>query len=128
MLIGIAGSITFSYQPFASVALPDAFLCMKFWLSLYAGKQLFWKMDIRQYGKRIYFHVRLITIVYTLLVLIDNFIRIFPASIRYSLRSTQLMYSHPTVFVACCVLLAMVLLAVKNYAGNYKIWLIINCS
>lgn len=82
-------------------------------------------MDIRQYGKRIYFHVRLITIAYTLLVLADNIIKIFPSSIRYGLRSTQLMYSHPTVFVACCVLLAMVLLAVKDYARNYKVWLII---
>lgn len=125
LLIGIIGSIIYSYQPFVSVALPDTFLCMKFWLSLYVGKQLFRKMDIRRYGKRIYFHVRLITGVYTLLVLVDNFGRIFPASIRYGLRSTQLMYSHPTVFVACCALLTMVLLSVRDYARNYKVWLII---
>lgn len=125
LLIGIIGSVIYSYQPFVSVALPDTFLCMKFWLSLYVGKQMFRKIDISQYGKKIYFHVRLITSAYTLLVLVDNFGKIFPASIRYGLRSTQLMYSHPTVFVACCILLAMVLLAVKDYARNYKVWLII---
>lgn len=37
---------------------------------------------------------------------------------------SELMYSHPTVFVAYCVLLSMILLAVKDYARNYKVWLV----
>ena len=125
LLIGIIGSIIYAYQPFTSVVLPDAFLCIKFWLSLYVGKHMFRKMDVGRYGKKFYFHVRLITIAYAVLVLVDNLEKIFPASVRYGLRSTQLMYSHPTVFVACCVLLAMILLAVKDYARNYKVWLMV---
>lgn len=85
---------------------------------------MFRKMHMGRYGKKLYFHVRLITIAYAVLVLVDNLEKIFPTSVRYGLRSTQLMYSHPTVFVACCVLLSMILLAVKDYARNYKVWLV----
>lgn len=59
------------------------------------------------------------------LTIVDSLVRIFPTSIRYGLRSTQLVYSHPTVFVACCALLVIVLLTVKDCGKHYKVWLVI---
>jgi hypothetical protein len=118
------GNAIYEYQPFVSVALPDAFLCMKFWLSLYVGKNIFRKIDIARYGRKIYFHVKFITAVFTLLLVADKLFKIFPASIRYGLRSTQLMYSHPTTLVGCCVLLVMILLATKEYGKKYNVLLL----
>ena len=113
------------YQDFVSIALIDAFLCLKFWLAVYVGKYIFSKVEIARFGKKIYVHVKVVTSLYFLLLIADWIFRIFSASIRYGMRSTQLMYSHPTVFCACCGFLIMVLLSIRDCVVGYKKWLII---
>ncbi len=46
LMVGILSSFIYGYQSFARIALPDAFLCMKFWFALYVGKHLFSKMSL----------------------------------------------------------------------------------
>ena len=89
-----------------------------------------WKKDFckNRYAKissKIFFHVKCITILYGVLIVIDYSLHIFQATERYGLRSEQLMYTHPTVLVACCVFLIMILLSLKNYVTGSKKYIII---
>ena len=112
--------MVYQYQSFFKVAVPDAFLCLKFWLALYVGKNVLSRFSIRRYAKKIYNHVRFVTAIYVICYFFDLKFHLFKASIRYGMRCTQLMYSHSTVFVACCVFLIGILLAVSNYNNDWK--------
>lgn len=118
-------SLIHMYQDFLTVALPDAFLCIKFWLAIYTGCQLYKKLNFEVYGKKILWHVKLATKLLFILFLADKTFRLFPASIRYGIRSTQLMYSHPTVLASICVFLIMVLLLVRNHTAGYKLYMVL---
>ncbi len=118
-LIGFAGSIIYAYQPLR-VTLSDMLLCLKFWLVIYVGKVFSQHFSIRAYAGKIYFHVKLLTCMFAIFILVDNVLKIFPSSIRYGFRSTQLFYSLPTIFVANCVLLTAVLLMVCKYVKGSR--------
>ena len=120
IISGLLGNAVYQYQSFFKVAVPDAFLCLKFWLALYVGKNVLSRFSIRRYAKKIYNHVRFVTAVYVICYFFDLKFHLFKASIRYGMRCTQLMYSHSTVFVACCVFLIGILLAVSNYNNDWK--------
>ncbi|MGM9660995.1 MAG: O-antigen ligase family protein [Faecousia sp.] len=125
LVIGLISSSLFQYQSFLKVALPDAFICIKFWLALYIGTQFFSKIPLERFAHKIYFHIKLVSLLYLLLFCADQVLGLFPSSIRYGLRSTQLMYSHPTVFVACCVFLIVILLSIREFISGYRKWLIL---
>lgn len=114
LCFGFLSSVIYRYQSILKAEVSDAFLCIKFWLALYVGKKIFAKIDMQKYASKIYFHVKCITILYGVLIVIDYSLHIFQATERYGLRSEQLMYTHPTVLVACCVFLIMILLSLKN--------------
>lgn len=54
---------------------------------------------------------------------IDRLCNIFQGEFRYGIKSTRLMYSHPTVFVACCMVLVMAVIMVKDQADQWIWWL-----
>ena len=81
-------------------------------------KKDFCKIDMQKYASKIYFHVKCITILYGVLIVIDYSLHIFQATERYGLRSEQLMYTHPTVLVACCVFLIIILLSLKKLCNR----------
>lgn len=120
IISGLLGNVVFKYQSFFKVAVPDAFLCMKFWLGLYLGKNGLSRFSITRYAKKIYNHVRFVIAIYVICYFLDFKFHLFRASIRHGMRCTQLMYSHPTAFVACCVFLIGILLAVSNYNNGWK--------
>lgn len=120
IISGLLGNAVYQYQSFFKVAVPDAFLCLKFWLTLYVGKNVLSRFSIKRYAKKIYNHVRFVTAIYVICYFFDLKFHLFKASIRYGMRCTQLMYSHSTVFVACCVFLIGILLAVSNYNNDWK--------
>ena len=116
LLIGMISSIVFSYQPFWKAALPDSFLCIKFWLAIYVGKVLFRNFSPKSYAKEIFSLIRVITWSFIILILVDYLIWIFNhgnglfwGQIRYGIKSVQLFYSHSTIFAACCTFLIVVL-------------------
>lgn len=127
-LLGMAGSLIYKYQDFVEIALPDSFLCIKFWLAIYVGGVVFREFDIKKHARKIYFHLRLTILLYTVLIILDNALEIFDASIRYGMRSTQLFYAHPTAFVACCVFIASILAAIQNRikgSGKWMVWVLV---
>ncbi len=111
---GLFGNVIYRYQPFVHAALPDMFICLKFWLWIEAGKYLFRHFDLGSYAKGIFRHVRFLTWLYLLLVLIDRAAHIFPSPIRHGIGATQLFYSHPTVFAACMIFLMTLLLLARD--------------
>ena len=120
---GLLGSLFYKYQRFVEVAMPDMFLCLKFWFAIYVGKNILPGFSIAKYAKKIYKHIIFIISIYIICCLCDLTFHVFKASIRYGIRSTQLMYSQPTVLVACCVFLIGLLLAVSEYNPGWKKWL-----
>lgn len=129
---GICGSVRYNYQPIGSVAIPDLFLCVKFWLAIYTGKMLFSKMDLERNGRGIFFHVKIVTTLFCALAVIDNIAHIYTANIRYGIRSTHLFYDSPTAFAAACAFLIAVLTIVRPYVNRTRKWfvllLILMCS
>lgn len=120
IISGLLGSMIFHYQSFLRVTLPDMFLCMKFWLALYVGKNTLSKLAIKMYAKKLYRHVCFVTGIYAILYVVDLVWHVFKAEIRYGVRCTQLMYSHPTTFVACCVFLIGILIALSEHNTGWK--------
>ncbi|MBD5552247.1 MAG: hypothetical protein HDQ96_13910 [Lachnospiraceae bacterium] len=78
------------------------------------------------FKKNIYEHIKVIVCFYMICMCIDGRLYIFAREFRYGLKITQLMYSHPTIFVACCILLIMLLIVVKDqtvlYIEEQSIW------
>lgn len=131
-IAGIWGSVRYNYQPIGSVAIPDLFLCIKFWLTIYTGKILFSRLDLERNGNGIFLHVKVVTTLFCTLAIIDNIAHIYVANIRYGIRSTHLFYDSPTAFAAACAFLIAVLTIVKPYVNRTRKWfvllLILMCS
>lgn len=125
LLTGFLGNAAYRYQNLVETALPDMFLCIKFWLTLYVGRHLFSQMPLEEYAPKIYNHIKLVALTYCGCYLLDLRFHIFWASLRYGMRSTQLMYSHSTVFAACCIFLIVVLLSLTDYIAGWEKWLLI---
>lgn len=122
MLSGLLGNLMFHYQPFVKAALPDLFLCIKFWLWIEVGRYLYRRFDIGRYAKKILKHLRVITWFFLGLTLLDNVLRVFPAEIRHGFRSTTLFYFHPTSFAACMILLMAILVLLRSGIGKKKFY------
>lgn len=123
MIVGLLGNIVYRYQDLLKAVLPDMFLCMKFWLALYVGRHIWTKISLEKYAEKIYRHIKLAVLIYCTGYLLDQWLHIFRASIRYGMRSTQLIYGHPTSFAACCAFLIVLLLTLTDYISGWKKWL-----
>lgn len=119
LCFGFIGNVVYQYQPLLKIAMPDMFLCVKFWLAIYTGKNLFSRLNIPRFAEKIYFHIRLVTWLYAILIVLDQIFHIFETTVRYGIRSTTLFYGHPTIFAAKCVLLIGFLLSISPYLKQY---------
>ena len=124
VLCGAVGNIIFRYQSLW-YSLLDCFTCIKFWLALYVGKHFFTGFTVKNHKKTIQLHCKLMIYFFIILILLDNIIHIFPANIRYGLRSTQLFYSHPTYFAAACVFICVIYISVMG--DNLHGWFNLFC-
>lgn len=122
MIIGVVSSLRFRLQP-GSAAISDAFLNIKFWLAVYVGKSFLPGFLCQRNARDIFAHIKFVTWVYVILTVFDNIFRVFQADIRHGLRSTQLFYSIPTVFVGCCVFLIAILLSIRGWINGSEKYL-----
>ena len=134
LAFGLAGSIAYQYQPFLKVALPDMFLCAKFWLAIYAGKVVFENFSFRDYAEKINLFIRVVVWCFAILILVDFLVWIlnsgnglFHGEIRYGIKSVKLFYSHLTIFAACCVFLIAMLAAIKDYVRGTEKYMLALC-
>lgn len=124
MIVGAVSSLRFRYQPVAA-ALSDAFLNVKFWLAIYVGKSFIPGFLCQRNAKDVFAHIKLMTWFYVTMVAMDTLFKIFPADIRYGLRSIQLFYPHPTYFVNCCIFLISILLSIRDWINGSEKYLAI---
>lgn len=123
ILIGLFSNVVYRYQPFIKAVLPDILLNLKFWLSIFVGQQLFKDLDLDKFGKKIGYHVKFVIWIYVALILLDNIAGgIFPADIRYGVRSTQLFYGVHTVFCAMCAFLLSLITLIKKNVKHSNIY------
>ena len=119
LLCSLLGSLYFQYQPFLSAVLPDVLLCSKFWLCIYTAKELFRDFDLQKHGKRVFFHVKLITWLFLVLMFLDLIFDLFPAfDTRYGFESNMLFFGHPISLISSCMVLILICLAVKDSVRN----------
>lgn len=122
ILSGILGNLIYRYQPFFDAAMPDMFLFLKFWLWIEVGICLFKSFDMRQYSRKIFKHITFIAFLFLFLIIFDNLLHIFPAEVRYGLRSTQLFYFHPTSFASCMMFLMGILLLLRRSISSKEFY------
>lgn len=120
LCIGFIGNVVYQYQPLLQIAIPDLFLGAKFWLAIYTGKNIFSRLNIPRFAEKIFFHIRLVTWLFAILIVLDQVFEIFETTVRYGIRSTTLFYGHPTIFAAKCVLLIGILLSIGPYLKRYS--------
>lgn len=115
----LLGSVYFHYQDFMRVALPDCLLCLKFWMGIYAAKELFRGFDLPRFARSIYFHIRLVTWTLLLLTIANMLFHIFPLyDDRYGIGSNSLFYELPVTLVSVCALLMVMLIALRGYTNS----------
>lgn len=121
-LLGLIGNLYYQYQPFFAAVLPDWFLNLKFWLSIYVAYNLFKNIDFQSCGKKISQHIKIVIFLYLILILLDIMFDIFSGDYRYGIKSTQLFYGIHTVFAAICAFLLALLTVVKEHTKGYRIY------
>ncbi len=115
VLFTLLGTIYFHYQPFKEVAIQDMLLCLKFWMVLYLGKELFRNLDLERFGSRLCGHVKMITLVLFTLSALNMVVEIFPPfDERYGLGANMLFFDHPVSLASVCIALAVILIAFQN--------------
>lgn len=119
VIVSFLGNLVYKYQPYFSAVFPDMFLNLKFWLSIYVGSEMFKKLDLERYGKKIGYHIKAVTILFILLVLADWVLDLFPGNIRYGFKSTQLFYGLHTTFAAICAFLIALITLIRPYVKYY---------
>ncbi len=124
LFLGMLGDIFYQYQPLF-VWLSDVLINAKFWLVLYIGYVVSEKIEYSRMKKKLMLHVKIVTLIFASLFIIDNIIGIFTPIIRYGFRSTHLIYFHPTYFAAYCVLLISIFLSVHTPRKDMWVFIIL---
>ena len=122
---GFVGNLIFQYQPLYKAALPDLFLNLKFWMSIYVAYVLFEKLDLEIFGSRIGNHVKFVTILFIALIILDYVFNLFDGDIRYGLKSTTLFYGIHTAFAAMCGFLISLLTLVRKYVRGANLFTVL---
>lgn len=133
IFIGVMSNIIYQYQSLIDAVLPDIFINLKFWWSIYVAKYLLGDIDFTKNSKKIVFHIKFVITIYIILFIYHNiFGEIFPESERFGFKVTWLFYEVHTFFVAICIFLISLSTMVKPYFRYNKLYmailLILLCS
>ena len=103
VLTGFIGNILFQYQPFTLV-LTDLLTNLKFF-----GAIAFFSSQVTEDTldtKRLSNTAKALTLILFTIFLLDRVLNLYPAEVRYGIRSAKLFYGHPTYFAGICGFLA----------------------
>lgn len=122
---GLLGNIANHYQPSTGTILLDLYLCLKFWFWMYLGYYLCPKISL-DVIKRIDFHAKLLTAIFTGLVLIDIVFHVFNeyTDIKNGVRSVGLFEGPAGLASVAVTFLCAHIMAVKK--RKLDIWMITN--
>lgn len=121
--VGLISTCIYSYQDFVKVALPDMFLCCKFWMVYFCSKYVYGRSwNIEENSKKLYKHVTIIILFLFTIFLLDILLDIFPTvSYRFGLKAITLFYNFPTNLVAVCSFLLCLLFLVGFNNHRWKL-------
>ena len=116
VLAGLTGNLIYRYQPWKSVII-DLYTNLKFFFAIGTGYYLFrnvsWE-NLKKIG--VQSSKTILTILFCIFI-VDRFVNLYPAEVRYGIKSAVLFYSHPTYLagaMAFLVVLLMVFYEKKN--------------
>lgn len=116
IIIGLAGNVIYQYQPLKCVII-DLYTNLKFFFSIGTGYYLFASVDWEEIKKTAQWNAQVITLILFVVFLLDRVFVIWPAEVRYGIRSAMLFYEHPT-YLAGATAFLLVLLTVSYDKKN----------
>lgn len=128
LAVGFLGALINQYQDFLRAVLPDAFLCMKFWIVFYCGKYVVSILADESDAKyRIGKHACFMLFVLSTLSVLNYCTSIFPSSsFRFGIKALELFYNHPTNLVAILVYLLSIIVWTSDEIGHWRLYVILD--
>lgn len=118
---GLLGNIIYHYQTWNLVFI-DLLTNLKFF-----GAIAFFSLCLKQSAlesRYIADTAKLLTILLTLLFIVDRFVNAFPAEYRYGIKSAVLFYGHPTYFAGICAFLIAVMTI--YHVNRYRVYILMD--
>lgn len=115
VMVGLISNFLFHITSFKA-AMFDAFINIKFVVVLFGVVCIFESVDLSIFYSKMKTHVRLISLIYLVLFIVDKAMHIFPVyEQRFGIDSEQLIFAHPTYMAAsCCFLLSLYIICIKD--------------
>lgn len=110
VLTGLLGNLMYQYQPLKAVII-DLYTNLKFFFAIGTGYYFFQTIQWESLKRVTLQSARIIVVIVFSLFLIDRFVDLYPAQVRYGIKSVVLFYQHPT-YLAGAVAFLLVLLTV----------------
>lgn len=108
VLAGLTGNLIYRYQPWKSVII-DLYTNLKFFFAIGTGYYLFrnvsWE-NLKKIG--VQSSKTILTILFCIFI-VDRFVNLYPAEVRYGIKSAVLFYSHPTYLAGAMAFLVVLL-------------------
>ncbi|MCR5755276.1 MAG: hypothetical protein K6G30_10775 [Acetatifactor sp.] len=121
VLSGIFGTILFGYQPWNAV-LADFIACVKIWLAIYIGYEMYSYFDLEFYAPYIYRHLKIIIGTIGIAFILDAFFDLWPVGERYGIKVFFLFGTNGSVMNSEYVMLLMMLFLIIPYVKKTAIW------
>lgn len=120
LLVGAISTLIYHIQPIKA-ELQDIIVCVKMWLSIYVGSTIFAQFDIAKYAKKIYIHIKILTGIITIALVLDAIFDLWPVGKRYGLKVFFLFGANGSVMVSEYIMLVLIVLMIAPYVkGIYK--------
>lgn len=124
-MTAILSTIINEYQPIKNCLL-DLFAVVKFPVVLLGALYCFENFELKKSASNIAMHIKVITIFFSVLTLIDLIFDAFPDSqyqfYKHGFKSLRLIYGHPATLSVVCLLLLSILIYLQEYGVNSKIY------
>ena len=120
-LTGLIGNLVYHYQPI-DLMIVDLLTNLKFFGAIAFFSM--WVNDGTLNTRAIPKTAKILSVLLFILFLVDRVLNIWPAEVRYGIKSAQLFYNHPTYLAGVCAFL-IALMAMYN-TKKYKIYILID--
>jgi len=105
---GLLGNLLYRYQPLKCVVI-DLYTNLKFFTAIGTGYFLFRSTSWDSLKRVAVLHAKAAVTVLFCIFLADRFVDLYPAEVRYGIKSAMLFYQHPTYLAGAMVFLIMLL-------------------
>ncbi len=126
--LGLISTFVYQYQPFFTSVLPDMFLNLKFWLTIYLGEKILYKFDYNLFALNILGHIKFVLVLFTSSYCFDCIFNVFESGTRYGINVAKLFYSHSTFFANACAVIVFVLILIRGKISRFELYFFWACT